>query len=262
MGPTCDRELIYALFASCIASSKILGVDAEFRDKLIAALHKLPPLQIGRHGQLQEWLHDFEEAEPNHRHTSHLIGLYPLDEITPDNTPDLAKAARVTLARRLGQKNWEDVEWSRANLINFYARLRDGDAAYRHLAGLLKEDTDHNLLTFSRAGIASAQENIFAIDGNTAATAGIAEMLMQSHHDLHLLPALPSAWPNGSIRGLRAREGFEVSLAWEAGKLTRVKIRSEAGGRRAIRYANHVRAVHLESGGAIVLDSELKSVNG
>lgn len=262
MGPTCDRELIYALFASCIASSKILGVDGEFRGKLIAALDKLPPLQIGRHGQLQEWLHDFEEAEPNHRHTSHLIGLYPLDEITPDNTPDLAKAARVTLTRRLGQKNWEDVEWSRANLINFYARLRDADAAYGHLAGLLKEDTDHNLLTFSRAGIAGAQENIFAIDGNTAATAGIAEMLMQSHHDLHLLPALPSAWPNGSIRGLRARGGFEVSLAWEAGKLTRVRISSEAGGGRAIRYANHVRAVHLESGGSIVLDSELKSVNG
>ena len=223
---------------------------------------RLAPLQVGKHGQLQEWLEDFDEAEPNHRHTSHLIGLYPLDQITPDQTPDLARAARVTLERRTQQKNWEDVEWSRANLVNFCARLQDGEGAHKHLLGLLREDTDHNLLTFSRAGIAGAQENIFAIDGNTAGTAGVAEMLLQSHHDIHLLPALPGAWPSGSVTGLRARGGYEVDIVWRGGALASAVVRSSSGGTRKVRYRDSVVPIELTPGGSVRLDGRLKLTHG
>lgn len=260
MGPTCDRELVFGLFSSCIEGSKILGVDTEFSEKLRTARGKLPPLQIGKYGQLQEWLHDFAEAEPNHRHTSHLIALYPLDQITPEKTPKLAEAARVTLQRRTSQKNWEDVEWSRANLINFYARLLDGDAAHKHVMGLLTEDTDNDLLTFSRSGVAGARQNIFAIDGNTAGTAGIAEMLLQSHLDLHLLPALPSAWPAGSVNGLRARGSCEVSIKWANGKLVAATLTGSAAGKRTVRYGERVASVMLTPGKPVHLDHDLRVV--
>ncbi|MHB8866263.1 MAG: glycosyl hydrolase family 95 catalytic domain-containing protein, partial [Pirellulaceae bacterium] len=227
MGPTCDIVLVRDLFESCISASRTLNVDDGFRAQLEAAVAKLPPLQIGRHGQLMEWLEDFEEAVPNHRHTTHLISLFPSDQITPRTTPDLAEAARVTLERRVNRPDWEDVEWSRGNLINFYARLGDGQEAHKHLLGLLREDTDADLLTFSRGGIAGAPENIFCVDGNSAGTAGIAEMLLQSHAgEIHLLPALPTAWPTGQVRGLCARGGFRVDITWHAGKITSYRIAS------------------------------------
>ncbi len=252
MGPTCDIVLVRDLFNSCIEGSTILGIDAEFRARLRQALTKLPPLRIGKHGQLMEWLEDFDEAIPNHRHTTHLIALFPSCQITPDSTPELAQAARVTIERRLSQSNWEDVEWSRGNAIVFFARLRDGDEAHKHLLALLRADTDADLLTFSRGGIAGAPQNIFCIDGNSAGTAGIAEMLLQSHNgEIHLLPALPTAWPNGKVRGLRARGGFEVDMAWRDGKLTDATARSISGTGGRLRYRDRTFDLNLQPGGSM-----------
>lgn len=254
MGCTCDRVLVYALFSACIDASTLLGVDEALRAQMTAARDRLPPFQIGKYGQLQEWLEDFEEAEPNHRHTSHLIALYPENQISPEKTPALAAAARVTLERRIHQPNWEDTEWSRANLVNYYARLLDHEAAHHHLLGLIAHAADDSLLTYSRGGVAGAESNIFAIDGNTAGAAGIAEMLLQSQGDgLHLLPALPAAWPAGSVRGLCARGGITVSIFWRGGQLTSATLKSDRDMESSVRYGSGLARVHLAAGKKVTL---------
>jgi alpha-L-fucosidase 2 len=254
MGPTCDRVLVYALLSACVEACTTLEVDDEFRTKAQAALEHLPPLQIGKHGQVQEWLEDFEEAELGHRHTSHLIALYPEHQISPVTTPALAKAARITIERRINQPNWEDSEWSRANLVNYYARLLDGDSAHKQLIGLLSHAVDDSLLTYSRGGVAGAQSNIFSLDGNTAGAAGIAEMLLQSQAgEIHLLPALPSAWPHGRISGLCARGGVEVSLSWVDGKLVSASLKSRLGGLHSVRYGAGVAQCTLLPGHEVKL---------
>jgi alpha-L-fucosidase 2 len=249
MGPTCDRVLVYSLLSATIQASESLGIDEKLRVEMVNARDRLPPLQTGKHGQLQEWLEDFDEAEPNHRHTSHLIALYPEDQISPDKTPALAAAARVTLDRRIHQPNWEDTEWSRANLVNYYARLRDGDAAHLHLRGLIAYAADDSLLTYSRGGVAGAESNIFAIDGNTAGAAGIAEMLLQSQSGvLHLLPALPSKWPTGSVRGLRARGGVAVSIFWQNGDLSSAIVKADRDADITVRYQSGNTRLHFRAG--------------
>jgi alpha-L-fucosidase 2 len=249
MGPTCDRVLVEALFNKCLEAQAWLSIDSTLGSAIQQARRKLPPFQIGRYGQLQEWLEDFEEAEPNHRHTSHLIALYPEDQISPEKTPQLAKAARVTLERRIQQPNWEDTEWSRANLVNYYARLWDGEAAHRHLVGLIAKATDDNLLTYSRGGVAGASQNIFAIDGNTAGAAGLAEMLLQSQGDaIHLLPALPVAWPKGSVSGLCARGGFQVEIQWRFHRLVSAAISSNRSASCHVRYGKDILPVRIEAG--------------
>jgi alpha-L-fucosidase 2 len=246
MGPTCDRVFVYALFRAIIEASTTLNVDEVFRTKVSAALAQLPPLQIGKHGQVQEWLEDFDEAEPGHRHMSHLTALYPENQISPTATPALAAAANVTIQRRITAPNWEDTEWSRANLVNFYARLLDSESAHKQLLGLIGKAAGDSLLTYSRAGVAGADSNIFSLDGNTAGAAGIAEMLLQSQGgELHLLPALPSAWPIGRITGLRARGGIEVSLQWANGELQQASLKPRFSGSHQLRYGAAAKQIQL-----------------
>ena len=255
MGPTIDRVLVCGLFSKCIQASQALGVDEAFRGRLEAARSRLSPLQIGRHGQLQEWLEDFEDAEPNHRHTSHLVALYPEHQISPRATRALARACEVTIERRLSAAHWEQSEWGRANLVAYYARLLQGDAAHRYLVGLVAKAADDNLLTYSSAGIAGAAQNIFAIDGNTAGAAAIAEMLLQSQAgEIEFLPALPAAWPHGSIRGLRARGGYVVDITWERGQLASATVASLRGGSTSVRYGEGTGTIHLRPGQSVKLD--------
>lgn len=257
-GPTMDSQILRDLFEQCATAAEVLGVDKDFIRTLRTAQGRLPPMQIGKAGQLQEWLDDWdmEAPERQHRHVSHLYGLFPSNQITRRGTPDLFAAARKSLELR------GDVGtgWSLAWKINLWARLYDGDRAYSLLQKAL---TPVYAKEFQGGG--GVYRNLFdahppfQIDGNFGATSGIAEMLLHSHSgEIELLPALPRAWPKGLITGLRTRGGFEIDMSWENGTLNQARIKSVTGTHCRVRYREEIVRLDLKRGTSALLNEKLQ----
>ena len=255
-GSTMDLAIIRELFGNCLQAGRILGVDAALRRELSHRLARLRPYRIGSKGQLLEWEHEFEERDPHHRHVSHLYALYPSNQITMQGTPELHQAAE----RALELRGDGGTGWSMAWKVNLWARLGDGDHAYRMLANILVL-VDSAETNYHHGGSYPNLFNAhppFQIDGNLGSTAGIAEMLLQSHAGrLDLLPALPSAWPRGSVKGLCARGGFEVDIDWAEGQLVKAVVCAKLGGELVIGYRDKSIVMESEPGQAYCLGANL-----
>ena len=261
-GATMDHEIAWDLFTNVLDAAFALGIQDEFVKEVKEAREHLLPLKIGRWGQLQEWKEDVDDPENKHRHLSHLFALHPGRQISPDKTPDLAKAARTSiLARGDGGTGWS-LAWK----INFWARLHDGDHAYKLLKCLLQprgfKGYDFHFLPWNGGG---SYQNLFCahppfqMDGNMGGTAGIAEMLIQSHSaGIRLLPALPSAWPDGKVTGLCARGGFKVDLEWAGGVLVLATIHSDRGYPLKLKYSSQSIDMETEAGRTYLFNGNLE----
>jgi alpha-L-fucosidase 2 len=249
-GATADLAMIRECFAQTIQASKILNIDSDFRSQLEKALNRLRPYQIGKKGNLQEWYHDWEDEDPKHRHQTHLFGLHPGHHINPQKTPELAKACRKTLEI----KGDETTGWSKGWRINLWARLWDGNRAYKMYRELLKYvEPNGDKPNYSGGG--GTYPNLFdahppfQIDGNFGGAAAVIEMLVQSNeNEIRLLPALPDAWVNGSIAGICARGGFEISLEWKNKTLQKVKIRAKKNAKTRLVYGVDNKEISLKEG--------------
>jgi alpha-L-fucosidase 2 len=244
-GATLDNQLMFDLFNETIRAANILDVDKNFADTLESKLKRLPPMQIGHWGQLQEWLHDWDSPNDHNRHLSHLYGLYPSNQISPFRTPKLFEAAKTSLLAR----GDESTGWSMGWKVNLWARLLDGNHAYKLIKDQLKlvENLNYEHINFSAGGGTYPDmfdaHPPFQIDGNFGCTAGIAEMLLQSQDGfIFILPALPGAWPNGNVSGLKARGGFIINIEWKNGKASKIKIKSLLGGNCRVRSYNKLTA--------------------
>jgi alpha-L-fucosidase 2 len=238
-GVTMDNQLVFDLFTHVIEASKLVSPDADFTERVQEALNKMAPMKVGKHSQLQEWQDDWDDPKDNHRHVSHLYGLFPSNQISPVKTPELFEGAKQSLIYRTD----ESTGWSMGWKVNLWARLLDGNHAYK-----LIQDQLHLVTADQRKGGGTYPNMLdahqpFQIDGNFGCTAGIAEMLMQSQEDaIHLLPALPTVWKNGSIKGLVTRGGFVIDMTWKNNKVSTLKVYSKLGGNCRLKLENTLKA--------------------